>query len=183
MVTGIFVVITGIVLASNSKFGGQVLLQNLAYDIALSVREAQVYGISVRQYGSGNFNVGYAVHFALATPSSYVLFADVYPSSPNGLYEADHAESVESIDLGSGYRIVDLCSTPLNSSTEACGNTSLDILFKRPEPDAYISANGLSAILNPGNRQQRARIIVRSPRGNTRSIVVEATGQIAIQSQ
>src|SRR3989344_4615422 len=41
VVTGILVVITSLILANNTRFGGAVLLENLAYDIALSMRKAQ----------------------------------------------------------------------------------------------------------------------------------------------
>ena len=52
VVTGVIAVISGLMLVSNSTFGGQILLQNLAYDIALTLRQAQVYGISVQRFGT-----------------------------------------------------------------------------------------------------------------------------------
>ena len=184
VVTSIFIIVTGIVLASNSRFGGRVLLQNLAYDIALSIRQAQVYGISVRRFGTSTYSAGYAMHFSSANPTQYVLFADAI--IPNGLYDgcddAASCELVESTEIARGYEITDLCSTAGAGGAEVCGKEELDILFKRPEPDAYISANGVSGIANIPALQQRARIVVESPRGDHMSIVVEATGQIAIRS-
>ena len=60
VVTAIFVILSAVVLANNSRFGNVIVLQNLAHDISLSVREAQVYGIAVRRYdplsGPGTFN-------------------------------------------------------------------------------------------------------------------------------
>src|SRR3989344_9303934 len=44
VVTGILVLISGLVLANNTRFGGAILLKNLAYDVGLSIREVQVYG-------------------------------------------------------------------------------------------------------------------------------------------
>ncbi|MBP9757776.1 MAG: prepilin-type N-terminal cleavage/methylation domain-containing protein, partial [Candidatus Pacebacteria bacterium] len=65
VVIGIIVVISGVILANNSRFGGVVQLQNLAYDIALSVRQAQVYGISVQRFNSSDtFASAYGMHFA-----------------------------------------------------------------------------------------------------------------------
>src|SRR3989344_5480115 len=90
VVTGIFVVITSLILANNTRFGGAVLLENLAYDIALSVRRAQVYGIAVRRFGEDDFSAGYGVNFTIGTPAVYILFADIYPKSTgNGIYEPD----------------------------------------------------------------------------------------------
>ena len=172
VVTAIFTVITSLVLASNSRFGGAVLLENLAYDIALSIRQAQIYGIAVHRFGTNNFGVGYGEHFEMTSPTTYVLFGDV---NQTGLYD-DPTELVTSTDIGRGYYIADLCVTPSNDPTETCGVRKLDILFKRPEPDAYIRADGSTSVIN-----QRGRIIVKSPRGDQMSIVIEATGQIGVQ--
>ena len=169
VVTGILVVITSLILANNTRFGGAVLLENLAYDIALSVRRAQVYGIAVQRFGTDDFSAGYGVNFTLATPAVYILFAD----KENGIYDTGNSELVESVSIQGGYKIVDLCATSPSRPSETCGLSSLDILFKRPEPDAFIRAGG--------NLQEKARIILESPRGNRTSIIVEASGQIAVE--
>ena len=186
-VTAILTIITSIVIVNNGRFGGVILLENLAYDIALSIREAQVYGISVRQFGSGNFDVGYGMHFLTSSPTTYVLFADAIER--NGLYDGcptkASCELVESTDIQRGYFIAGLC-VPAGKSAKDCLKTSkvlrVDILFKRPEPDACISREGVSAVT--GNysctgAKESARIILESPRGVQMSVVVEATGQIS----
>jgi len=182
VVTGILVVITSLILANNTRFGGAVLLENLAYDIALSVRKVQVYGIAVRRFGSDDFSAGYGINFTLATPTIYILFADIYPpGAGNGIYEPNKSELLESISIQGGYKIVDLCTTPSNNPSETCGLTSLDILFKRPEPNAFISKNGNSGITRPSALQEKARIVLESPRGNQTSVIVELAGQIAVE--
>ena len=45
---GIFAVISGITLANYPKFNTQTALTGLAQQIAISIREAQVYGVAVR---------------------------------------------------------------------------------------------------------------------------------------
>lgn len=171
VVMGIVIIVSSVILANNSRFGGNVLLENLAYDIALSVRQAQIYGIAVRSFSAGNFSAGYGMHFDVSNPTTYVLFADAVV--PNGLY--DEGELVQSTDIGRGYFIAKLCE-PAGSDIDSCTSVSkLDILFKRPEPDAYIRANSGSDI------NESARIVVQSPRDNRMSIVVEATGQISVQ--
>lgn len=190
VVTGIIVVITGVVLANNSRFGGVVTLENLTYDVALTIRQAQVYGISVARFGTNTFTAGYGVDFNLSSPGTYAMFADAI--SANGLYDCpspgtSDCELVQSVTLNQGYRISDLCVTS-SSGTETCYSTSsspshIDVLFKRPEPDAWISADGASCILVPPNGpcQASARIVITSPRGDVASVVVEDNGQISVR--
>src|SRR3989338_6906440 len=45
----LFVVLTTIVLFSQQKFNGSILLTNLAYDVALTIRQAQTFGVNVRE--------------------------------------------------------------------------------------------------------------------------------------
>lgn len=177
VVMGILVIVTSLTLTNNARFGGAVLLQNLAYDMALSVRQAQVYGISVYSFGASNYSVGYGMHFDMSNPATYVLFADAV--ARNGLY--DQGELVEATNIGRGYKIKSLCATRNNN--EQCFDT-MDILFKRPEPDAHITARngeGQSCIENSNQCQEKGRITIESPRGDELNIVVEATGQIAVQ--
>ncbi len=181
-VTGILVIISSIVLANNAAFGGAITLRNLAYDMALSIREAQTYGISVRKFGSGagEFGAGYGIHVEITNPNTYIIFADIYPSGVgNGVYDSGQNESVEALTIRGGYRIVDICATPIVGG-ELCysGNpalTRIDMLFKRPEPDAYVRINGGATVY------RGSRVIIQSPRGNRVAVLVESTGQISVQ--
>lgn len=182
--TAIIVLITSVVLANNNRFGGIVLLQNLTYDVALSIRQAQIYGISVTRFAADpTFSAGYGVDFDLSSPSAYTLFADI---SGNGLYDCTDpgsigCEIVGATSISSGYHIQSLCATPAQGIESCSGVLSLDVLFKRPEPDAWISANGNSCLLQSSNCEESARIILESPRGDTMSVVVEANGQISVR--
>ena len=78
----LFGIISTFILIAYNRVSGQLFLTTLAYEIALALREAQSYGVSVHQFqASGQaatFDVGYGLHFdgspqALTT---YVLFAD-----------------------------------------------------------------------------------------------------------
>ncbi|MBI5003946.1 prepilin-type N-terminal cleavage/methylation domain-containing protein [Candidatus Kaiserbacteria bacterium] len=177
VVTGIIIIVSAAILADSGRLGGQFILDNFAYDMALTLREAQQYGISVQNFG-GNFNVAYGVHFDSSNNVNYVLFADAL--TPNGLY--DTGEIVQSYTITRGFRITAICATPYgNSSVENCGLTSLDILFKRPEPDALISMNGNSCVLAASNCQASARVVLTAPRGNTKSVIIPASGQMSVQ--
>ena len=174
VVVGILAVISGITLTSYSKFGGQILLRNLAYDVALSVRQAQVYGISARSFFGSQFTSGHGVYFNLLEGNNqFFLYADV---DGNNFFTNIATEWIETYAIGRGYTIDRLC-VPSGMASEDCTAAKLDILFKRPEPDAIIRASFGSAF----NQYDRARIVVRSPQGNRLSIFVETTGQISVQ--
>jgi prepilin-type N-terminal cleavage/methylation domain-containing protein len=199
VVVAIIIVISALMLASTNKFGGESQLQNLAYDIALSVREAQVYGISVQRVGTSgtNFNAGYGMHFDMANYTTYNLFADV---AQDGLYQVTYMTTPEDVQpspysIGQGFYISKLCATPISTGTEICTGSSptsvtrLDILFIRPEPDAYISINGLPPLtfdsnnnVIGGSQYSQARIVVGSPRGDFMSVVISTNGQITVNN-
>ena len=175
-VTAIFIILSAVVLTNNSKFGSVIILQSLTHDIALNVREAQVYGIAVRRYDPGNgpgiFSYGYGMHFAPGT--TYELFADV---NANGKW--DSGETVKQTTLTGGFSISDICAPD-----GACGKERVDILFKRPEPDACISVSGAATLDSEAqciSSIQRTMITILSSRDDEATITIEASGQISVQ--
>lgn len=184
VVTGILVLISGLILFNNRQFKGRILLENLAYDIALSVRQAQVYGISVRQFGD-TFDISYGMHFNVQSSShTYNLFGDTGGVSANGLWDPGEDVSPSPYNIESGYFIARLC-VPAGVDPGTCSPvTQIDIVFRRPEPDACISKDGVSGITGEykcTEGQESARIILQSPQGEETSVVVESTGQISVQ--
>jgi len=149
------------VLARYKSFNSTILLRDLAYEIALSVREAQVYGISVHG-ASGLFNYAYGVHFTPGT--TYTLFADI---NDNKQYDPNGAETVSSYAIGQRNQITSTTDCPLT--------TPLVVLFKRPEPDArfYRNDSALAA--------SSVCVSVSAPDGNTRTVRIWQTGQISIE--
>lgn len=190
VVVSILVVITGLMLISNNKFGGKILLENLAYDIALTARQAQVYGISVRQFEGGSentFNLGYGVYFSTSDEDDrqYILFGDV---NRDGLWQAD--EDVDLYTIERGYEIEKIC-VPAGVNAEDCqadANSKVHIIFRRPEPDACISVGNTSSVQYGSedddltcNGEDSARIVLISPRGDLASVVIESSGQIHVE--
>ena len=199
VVCAIIIVITSLVLVNNSKFGGDVTLENFAYDVALSVRQTQIYGIAVSRFGTGCtgiggsnpncFSAGYGMHFSLSSPTTYLLFAD---EDGTGIYNPNIAPSeiVDSNQIQQGFSISSLCAIPASNSATCTPASEIDILFVRPEPNAYISVGHggsapVSCIKQPlsGACYYEAQITLISPKGDTRTVVVDATGQISVQLQ
>src|SRR5258708_7247230 len=149
---GIFTMITTIVLIKNSEFKGNILVTNLAYQIALAVREAQVYGINVASYNTGTlddpFSHAYGIHFDTTNIGStvpFILFADI---NDNYKYNSSTDYTKETFAVAVGNSIKRFCvyatsgnvycsdgsgSNPTNTSL-----TFLDLIFKRPDPSARI---------------------------------------------
>jgi len=175
VVTGIFMVLSTIVLSTNARFGSVIVLKNLAHDMALTIRQAQVYGIAVRRYqegGGANFYVGYGMHFTLpgeGSPSTYELFADAIK---NGVY--DPGETIQSTTLAGGYRIVDICAREAATGIETCSVPEVHMVFRRPEPDALIRRAAGASL------DDRVRIIIESNKGDQAEVVVESSGQISV---
>jgi prepilin-type N-terminal cleavage/methylation domain-containing protein len=89
VVLAIITVITMVVITSQNNFNRSFILANTAYDVALTLRYTETYGVSSRTLtagGSSATNTGYGLHFSNSTPGSFILFADVYPpvGSNNG---------------------------------------------------------------------------------------------------
>lgn len=171
----IFTIITSVILAKHSQFSGTLLLENLAYDIALSIRKAQVFGLSVREFttGSSEFNVGYGIHLDSSNNKSYIFLAD---RDRDETYSGI-TEIVETFILRKGNFISEFCGI-LSDNTEKCSGsdiTFLDIIFERPNPEAIIKSN-ISA-----DKYMSARITVASSQGKTWNINTVITGQISIQ--
>ncbi len=183
VVTAIIIVVSSVVLVNNNRFGGVVQLENLAYDVALSVRQAQVFGVSVQRYGSGDFTSGYGMHFDINDPVHYEFFADV---DKDGFFDSDENVAPSPYTIRSGFKVSGLCAPQGQDAATCVGATpaaQIDIAFKRPEADAWISAGGVGCAYGAGTCAESARIILLSPRGDVMSVVVGANGQISVQRE
>ena len=77
-------------------------------------------------------------------------------------------EATETFNIQKGNKVTKICLDGV------CSFTSVDISFIRPNPDAYIWASGV----NHG----KAEVCVTSPKGISRKVVVESTGQISVST-
>lgn len=188
VVSLIIMLITAFVLFRQEGFNNSTLLRSLSYGIALSIRQAQVYGVSVRESAAGSnvFAGGYGVYFnnnGLADSSHYFLFAD---TNSNGRY--DSGEQLPRFTIGNGrgtdYLIKSYCVYSPGGGHQCDGTiTPLTIYFRRPNPDACFatSLNTTACAAGGTSSYTYAYIQLKSFTGTDyRTIKITSTGQIAV---
>ncbi len=200
----VFSAVTSVIVYNYSQFNTNVLITNYAYDVGLSIRQAQVYGVSVREnivtnsltnVTTRDFNGSYGVHFDKTRPDSLAFFADAFvPGATANLYDPDdsiheYGELVDRRALPNNYIFSKFCAVRSDAgSTHACGNAIdqqgaidfLDISFTRPEPDAIIRTSDPDS--SEAGYYSSAFVCIESPLGKQRRVVVESTGQISVSS-
>jgi len=196
VVLAIFVVISSIIVFNYSNFRSTTSTQNLANDVALSIREAQSNAIGVRGINS-DFQYGHGIHFTTSTDTSnivagsnksFILFVDL---NSNGLY--DYPGSSNNSTCGS-YGIE--CEGIINISTIDNINDiyldgvsksqvgMLDISFKRPNPDAIFCYR---VNYSDGCQSNFSNVSIKVSNGKfppdevTRMVTVWSTGQISVK--
>jgi len=184
----IFVVLTSVVLFSQNSFNNSVLIKDLGYDIASTVRQAQNYAVDVAESQENTFTP-YGVYFNInaggGSNTNFVLFSDTGNGSggpPDGIYDGTPSagsvtycpptdtECVQKYTIGNGNYIASMCAG--SGSGASCVNTNtLTILFKRPNPDAIINSGSASY----------ADIKVSSASGVKKDVIITGVGQIYVQ--
>ena len=199
VVITIMSVITLVLLIQQNKFDSSTLLRSLAYNVALSVRQTQVYGTSVygasSTSGATSYAPAYGLYFSESSPQTYILFADT-----NGDGQYDSGDTVlQTFTLGNGYSITNICAEGTNVGTGGhvtrCSTyppadiaiSFLEVLFKRPDLDAqFLTLNGFGVPLNQsssnpnGDVYSSGYIVVGALDGTTRAVSVSTTGQIVV---
>ncbi|MCX6715956.1 MAG: prepilin-type N-terminal cleavage/methylation domain-containing protein [Candidatus Taylorbacteria bacterium] len=187
----IFVAMTSVIVAKFGTFNQSTLLTDTAYDVALIVRLAQSYGLSVKsatQIGSGNFSYPYGVDFnifsatscgsASSNATTLVLFAD-YDGATDDMCDSNDV-SIRPYLLVRGAYLSGLC---VGADTTACYNggsvTRINVSYQRPNPEAKICAtkNGGSVVCN----YAYAEATISGSDGSTRTIVMRQNGQISVK--
>ncbi len=169
----IFVAVTGVVLINFPSFSSHIALDNLAHEVALAVRQAQVFGSSSREFGTGSgIFLSRGAHFDRTQNTTFLLFAD---ADGNDLYSGE-SELEEMFTIGQRNYISGICGFVTSASNCTVLDT-VDITFMRPNPEPTI----LGSVGGSGAPYSYVTITVSSSAGNTRNIAVWSNGQIAIQ--
>ena len=203
----IFVIISGITIFNYGRFNTSLSIQNLADDIALSVRKAQGYAIGVHSAGTGGvFTIGYGIHFTVnpaivgniysGTNKSFIVFSDMGVTQ-NKMYDYSAAtcgspsvgnECLEALNITSTDKIsgIKYYTTSLIDGSTGFPGATMDIVFKRPNPEPVFCYK--TAIGNPScdfsSTISYAQIILLSGDGSgtTKTITISNSGQISVSS-
>jgi len=196
----IMVIISIVFLVRQNRFDSSTVLRSLAYSVALSVRQAQVYGTSVLGTTTAAVNctggfysttqgscyaAAYGLYFDSSTLTSYTLFADL---NNDGQYESN--EVIKVFQLGTGYSISDFGAVVVGGSvTRSLGlgtATNLTIVFKRPNPDACIATNVAANACQSGAApvetytQAYVRLQANGDPTNTKRVNILTTGEVDV---
>lgn len=204
VVLAIITIVTTVTLLSSTSFNRSVLLVDTAHTVALSIREAQFFGLSTRVF-SGVANAGYGIHFDEDTPSMYTLFADIYPAVPgddlggdcpghptdespdqrpgNCLYDISNNEKSIDYTLAGNFTIADVCGKTNAIDSQCLGDDfdTIDLVFLRPNTQTIIVGTRGSQHTS----LQDVCIIVRAPSAGTfeKMIYVSKVGQVAVVNE
>ncbi len=163
IVLSIFSILTGVVLFNYGDFSSSLTIQNLADDIALTIRRAQSYAIGVRG-SSGRFTMGFGVNFSIRNPddqggSSFepysssqkaFIFYSIPGSAGGQIYFSPKGESscgvsseensevfcLEKLSIKTADYIKGAKIKIANSNPKHLGeNEQINIFFRRPFPE------------------------------------------------
>lgn len=193
IVVAIFIVIATVVLTKQSKFSSDILISNMAYEVALTIREAQVYGTGSKKATNSSFTedenrqVGYGIYInanGTTKPTSMRLFVDrpLGPGLPgNGVYDA--GENLSLFNLTRNHRIRNFCGLVGAGPNWSCwtsqsGPFHLNIVFVKPNPDAYMKG-GTS--IGAGSFTKVALVIESALGDKCRVVTINAGGQIEVE--
>lgn len=176
--SAIITIILSVVMFNYGSFNDKLALSSAVQEMAITMRQAQAYGINVKEAGvnSNQFNYAYGIYFNSNTGSntSYLIFID---SNNNYKYDSGIDQLVETLNLRNGVKITSVCDA---SSCPPSGYSVLHVSFLRPNPDARIfftnnSGTTISGQMNTGKVQ------LSSPKGVNSYVIIENTGQIMTQ--
>ena len=186
----IITVILTVIVLKQSSYVDSAALSNLADEISLSLSQAQAYGIAVKELtpGSSDFSASYGLAFSLLSDGSninYIFFAD---RNNNNIYEdgwscplAAASECLEKTAISRGNYIDDICIVR-TSGDDQCGSARrVDINFERPETSSHLTFFNNGGQTMSVQNLKGAKIVLKSPAGLSRSVVVYTTGQISVQ--
>jgi len=192
--------LTAVVVFKQGDLSDSISVDNVANDINLQIRQAQVYGISVREtaVGSNVFTTAYGVDFNKTTSGSFIgsgasfyTFADGGGSpagSQNGYFDTwgtcvvGTNECAGWNQLLRGNTISSLCVI-LSNGTTYTPVKRIAVTFLRPNPKArivFFDTNKIN-VTSSFAGFLGAKIVISSPKGKTKTISVFNTGQVAIQ--
>ena len=195
VVAAIIGILAVIVLVSHASFTNTVILTNTAYDVALSLRNAQSFGIGSRTIVVGaafKNNVSYGID--ISNTNGFIVYADTDGGNPactqpncnpgNNFYTNSDA-TFQTYTLNNGMKISQYCVGAIGGAS-VCNPVAehISITFTRPNTNVVFAEGAIGqGLLIPGLGAppfNKACITIASPDGKTRAVTVNKVGQIAV---
>lgn len=179
-VVAIFTIMSSIVIFNYNKFRSDTILTNMAYEVALSIREAQIYGVSVRKGGPGSYSDPYGIYLPVGASGQYFLFVESDDDDDmkfTGTSCTDLISPEACITPYSLQRNVKISNIQKVSGTscETSEKTGLSIVFNRPNPEPVITGKTIGSV-------SQVEITIESQEGTKRYVEIYGNGQIAVLS-
>lgn len=185
VVMTIATIITTSLIIQQSKWNDQLAVNTQAYELALMIRQAQIYSLGVREYMAGTgdkFNIGYGIYIDQNNPGQYIFFVD---KDGNLKYDSGEEINTETKTLTRGVTVNRFCGVKIvgqydvKCSPDSGNMEKVSVSFFRPEPKANVSFIKNNGGVTP-NYGAPATIYLRSTGGKESSIKIEANGQVSI---
>lgn len=168
---GIVMLVTGLALVRYSGFNNTVLLRSQAYELALDIRQAQVYGISASGQKNG-FDNAYGIYFKVNEPT-YILFNDSDVSPTSGTYSGSNEAVGNPYQIDYRFKLSDIN----DGSGGSCQPSEVSFTFKRPNFDAVIKTDDVDC-----NSSNQINLVLSTADGSAaRTVSVYKTGFISVQ--
>jgi prepilin-type N-terminal cleavage/methylation domain-containing protein len=197
VVLAIIGIIMLVVITQQGTFSRTLLLTDTAYTVALSVREAQTYGLSSHLF-SGDQNSAYGLDFT-PNSASYTEFGDTYPAAPgtpsaycpghaeadatkpdarpgNCFYDSQQNELVRLYTFSQGYKIGEISALESGSAI-IFHPTEVDVTFQRPNTTTVL----VGVIGVTKTALSEVHILVISPQNNTECVIITQLGEISVE--
>lgn len=181
----IVIIISSIILTSlvvqNNKWNDHLTVSTQAYELALMIRQAQIYSLGVREDvgGSGDkFRVGYGVHFYEDYNDRYVFFVDRDGDLRYDGPSSDCAgECLNLVILKRGVILEDVCGEDKCFYDGGGPLQKVNISFFRPSTAARVNL-----LNNGGNDVDDPPVIIKlkSLGNKVSSVKVESNGQVSV---
>lgn len=179
IVIAIMVTVSSLVLANYPGFNERLAVRQQAEEIASNVRQAQAYGLGVKEFGPNDFP-GYGVYFQSSVTDSYILFADSVTVSKNLAYDAPD-EKIKDLAILGNVRIYDLCANQKQVPAGSCGLANLTVVYTRPTPIITLKGGSSPSCSGAGGSWCDIEVKIRGARGTTRTVVIWLSGQISVE--
>jgi len=187
VVAGIIGGIMLVVTFNSRKFTDKISLKSAVTEVSLAMRQAQNFGVSVKESSSNQFNAPYGIVFDLSNPTYAFIYSDANNNRTfNGAVVcAGSDECVERISFRGGVTVNLLCATKIINNDLDCFNSTaryMVLTYVRPNPEPIITvfrADGSQIF----DAWKKVYVGIRSQQGVMMYVVTDSvSGQITVQN-